>query len=167
MSDESGNPTYIGGCLCGAVRYESGELWGAAYCHCRMCQKSVGNAFSAFAQFPRDSFRITRGEPHWYRSSEIVDRGFCTECGTPLFVKYRIAEWSDWVVASIGSLDDPGAVAPQRHFGTESMIPWLEITDDLPREAYPENFIESCAAADRANPERSPSRWRLSTAPKD
>jgi len=161
MSAESGNPTYTGGCLCGAVRYEGGELWGAAYCHCRICQKSVGNAFSAFAQFPRDSFRLTHGEPRWYRSSELGERGFCAECGTPLFVRYLTAEFSDWIVALIGSLDHPETVAPRRHFGAESMLPWLEIVDDLPRDSYPENFIEECVAHDRVNLDRRPSGFQI------
>lgn len=33
-----------GGCLCGAVRYESSEpSVDVSYCHYRMCQKSSGN----------------------------------------------------------------------------------------------------------------------------
>ena len=34
-----------GGCLCGAVRYESeGEPFFALQCHCRDCQRSSGTA---------------------------------------------------------------------------------------------------------------------------
>ncbi len=159
MSETKIEP-YTGGCLCGAVRYEGREFQGAAYCHCRMCQQAAGGPFYAFAQFARDSFRIT-GEPKWYRSSEIMDRGFCAACGTPLFVKYRIAKWSDWLIASIGSLDHPEAVPPQRHYGSESMIPWLEIADGLPRESYAERFIEKLLADDRANPDQGSAGFRV------
>ena len=37
-----------GGCQCGAVRYAaSGTLDNAHICHCRMCQKAVGNYLHA------------------------------------------------------------------------------------------------------------------------
>ena len=143
--------THTGGCLCGAVRYEGGELLGAGYCHCRLCQRALGNVFFAFVQFPRDSFLITRGEPRWFQSSKPMERGFCAECGAPLFTRYQIGEFSDWIGVTIGSLDAPEAVTPQGHFGTESMLPWLEIADDLPRGSYPENFIEKYLADDHAN----------------
>ena len=157
----------VGGCLCGEVRYEGAELWGAAYCHCRRCQKSTGGPFLCAAQLPLDSFRISRGSPRWYRSSEICDRGFCSQCGTPLFFRYLPSQWSDWVLVAIGSLDDPESVRPERHFGVDSKIPWLEIHDDLPSEAFSEGFIEKHAAEDRANPKRDPVAWRLATTLKE
>ena len=92
-----------------------------------------------------------------YRSSEIMERGFCAECGTPLLVGYLTAEWSEWYGVMIGSLDDPATVPPlQRHFGVESRLPWLALADDLPEESYAERFIEERAEVDRENPDRSP-----------
>ena len=152
--------SYTGGCLCGAVRYEGSRPWASAYCHCRMCQRAVGGPFWIATQFSKDSFQIMRGEPRWFRSSEIADRGFCGECGTPLFVQYRTAEWSDWIGVSTGSLDDPAAVAPERHLGVESRVPWLAMADDLPEESYPERFLEERAEYDRQNPDQPPSGWR-------
>jgi len=73
MGSEARIPV-TGGCLCGAVRYESAappNLVG--FCHCRMCQKAYGGLFAIFADFPGDAFRFTSGEPRYYRSSEWID----------------------------------------------------------------------------------------------
>ncbi|RYI08877.1 MAG: GFA family protein, partial [Acetobacteraceae bacterium] len=75
-----------GGCQCGAVRYHATEMFDNSHiCHCRMCQKAVGNIFAALVAAPREAITWTRGEPSRFRSSDHVDRGFCSQCGTPLF----------------------------------------------------------------------------------
>ena len=53
-----------GGCLCGAIRYESaGAPVFALQCHCRDCQKQSGAASVAAIRVPAAAFRITRGSP--------------------------------------------------------------------------------------------------------
>src|SRR5262245_18585152 len=42
-----------GGCLCGAVRYESKEPpTEGYYCHCTMCRKHYGGLFAAAVRIP-------------------------------------------------------------------------------------------------------------------
>ena len=99
-----------GGCQCGAVRYRaSGEPRGPHVCHCRMCQKAAGNYFLPLGSFARADFTMTRGMPKWFASSDLVRRGFCEVCGTPLF--YDIPE-TDFITVALGSLDDSDAVRP-------------------------------------------------------
>jgi hypothetical protein len=120
-----------GGCLCGAVRYESSEPpYNVGYCHCRMCQKALGNLFCAYAFFLTDKIRFTTGQPKFYQSSDIAERGFCPNCGTPLMFRYF---GSDHYTIHVGSLDHPEEVRPNEHSGIESQVPWLTIHDDLPR----------------------------------
>ncbi len=124
--------TIAGGCLCGAIRYETSTLLSDVhYCHCRMCQKAFGNLFGVFGSVPRAALRFTAGSPRLYRSSPFAERGFCAACGTPLTFRYLK---SDWIAVSIGSLDRPEAVRPDIHWGIESQVPWLAINDDLPRK---------------------------------
>ena len=94
-----------GGCLCGAVRYESQEPpTEGYYCHCSMCRKHSGNVFGATVRMRGSALRFTKGQPKYYRSSDIARRGFCSECGSPLtFVFDTLPD--TWV--SIGSLDHP------------------------------------------------------------
>ena len=107
-----------------------------------MCQKSTGSVVSTSAIVPKAQLRITKGEPKFYRSSPIVERGFCAECGTYLIYRPLIPEWSNWLIITIASLDHPEAISPKRHYGTESQLSWFNTQDDFPRERYEEDFIE-------------------------
>ncbi len=121
-----------GGCMCGAVRYEATEPpQEVGYCHCRMCQKATGNLFYSYAAFPSEAFRVTQGEPKYYKSSVWHDRGFCGNCGTKVFNRYL--KGNDQMIVAIGSLDHPEDWPPTLHCGVESQVPWLTIDDDLPR----------------------------------
>lgn len=123
-------PILTGGCLCGRIRYRAAAPpVDAQFCHCRMCQRAQGAAFAIWFSVPAAALQIVRGEPAWYRSSSFARRGFCGDCGSPLFFVY---EASDMPGISIASLDDPAAVAPEAHWGVESLQPWLAFADRLP-----------------------------------
>ena len=123
--------TVTGGCQCGRVRYRiSGGLDHAHFCHCRMCQKAVGNVFAALVGCPRENLTWEGEGPEVFDSSSVAERPFCALCGTPLGFAYKD---SDWVNVTIGSLDDPLLAPIQQHWGVEAMVPWLELGDDRPR----------------------------------
>ena len=133
-----------GGCLCGAIRYESTvpPNW-VGYCHCRMCQQAYGALFGLFAAFPGEAFRYTQGEPTYYQSSSWATRYFCAKCGSPIGMAF-VDDPAPCVL--IGTLDHPEDWPPdQRHSGIESKVPWHNITDDLPQIRSDE--MESVAAA--------------------
>lgn len=121
----------VGGCQCGAVRYRAeGQPRKIHYCHCRMCQRAVGNMFAAFVPMRQD--QVTwEGPLSLFRSSSVAQRGFCKSCGTPLSFAY---DKSAWICLSLGSLDEPTAVRPEFHYGVENQMPWLHFVDNLPRE---------------------------------
>lgn len=119
-----------GGCQCGAVRYAlDGPPVKTVICHCRMCQKASGNYFQTFAAVNRNQFRWVRGNAGAFRSSELIEREFCRDCGTPL--TYRPLDDSDiWV--TVGSLDEPARVRPVMQYGIESRIIDLHALAALP-----------------------------------
>ena len=139
--------TWTGGCLCGAVAYESNGLPGknSGYCHCRMCQKAYGNGLTAFIEFPAETFKITRGEPTIYRSSNVGERGFCLRCGSPVIMRYASLPNSVWVY--VGTMDQAKDMEPYMtsHVWIEGEIPWLTIHDDLPRERSDEVDVYASA----------------------
>ena len=107
-----------GGCQCGAIRYALYAMpERAGICHCRMCQKAVGGPFSAWANVPVQNFAWTRGSPGTFRSSSAAERGFCPQCGTPLYFAYIKRPGS--ISVSIGSLDTPAAVTLSEVEGIE------------------------------------------------
>ena len=129
-----------GGCLCGAVRYETTEppVW-SHHCHCSRCRRSGGGAFASNAFFAKRAFAFTAGREH-VRSFEVPDADFfthffCERCGSTLPFPN---EAHGLVGVPMGTLDaDPG-LAPKAHIWTDSKAPWHEITDDLPR--HPERL---------------------------
>jgi hypothetical protein len=60
MNDTPARP---GGCNCGAVRYLVTRPLLAVYiCHCHLCQKRTGSAFSMSVVIPADGLQIVAGE---------------------------------------------------------------------------------------------------------
>ncbi|MBL9049470.1 MAG: GFA family protein [Tabrizicola sp.] len=115
--------SWTGGCQCGAVRYALTETpANACICHCRMCQKQFGNFFGAFCDVAPDRFHLTRGEPGWFHSSDQALRGFCRDCGTPLFYKFLSTQR---IAVTIGSLDRHSDMKPEFQYGIESREPWF------------------------------------------
>lgn len=79
--------TASGGCLCGAVRFLATDIEAnVGACHCHTCRKWGGGPLMEVecgtnVRFEGvDSIRT-------YRSSSWAQRGFCSQCGTHLYVR--------------------------------------------------------------------------------
>jgi hypothetical protein len=133
--------TRTGGCLCGAVRYESeGESVFSLQCHCRDCQRSSGTAYIAAIRVPAAGFRITKGAPKRYvtqaDSGNEITRVFCGDCGSPLYV--QVSTRPDIVGIRVGSLDDPSGFRPEADIFVKSAQPWDHMNPALPKyDTYP------------------------------
>ncbi len=130
-----------GRCLCGAVRYEvDGPFQMMMHCHCSMCRKHHGTAFSTFTSAPLSGFRWVQGEDDivTYRSSTGGTRSFCGQCGSVTPVLMADA---GVVVCPAGNLEGDIGIEPQAHIFVGSKAAWETITDDLPQHAgYPPEF---------------------------
>ncbi len=105
----------IGGCYCGAVRYEAdGPPMFKALCYCRECQINSGGGPNTFMIVAPAGFRYTKGEPRGFKRPDLenaVTREFCATCGTQLITR---AQGGAMVVLKAGTLDDPSQYgAPQ------------------------------------------------------
>jgi len=151
-----------GGCQCGSVRYAAEVAPATAHvCHCRMCQKAVGGPFEALVGARKADIAWTRGEPAAFRSSAEVDRGFCAACGTPLFYRHVTAEHMS---VTIGSLDDPAAVAPAWQVGTEARLPWFDGLASLKSYGATEAnddaaLTAAIRASNRQHPDHDTAAW--------
>lgn len=132
--------TITGGCLCGAIRYAiTGSLGQADNCHCSMCRKAHGAAFSSYALVAPQAWRWTAGAELCarYRSSPGYERVFCPRCGSPLAVLHE----GEIMGVTLGTVDGDPGVRPAFHMFVASKAPWFEITDELPcYPAYPPGF---------------------------
>lgn len=114
-----------GGCYCGAVRYEAGgEPYHQNVCHCSDCRRTTGAPLVAWFTVARDAFRVVRGEPRAFASSDHGTRYFCPTCGTQLaFMSTRYPGEADVTTAS---LDDPGAQPPVDQSWRDERVAWVD-----------------------------------------
>ncbi len=151
-----------GGCQCGAVRYHASEMLDNAHlCHCRMCQKAVGNIFAALVAAPNDKLKWTRGRPAVFKSSDHAERGFCARCGTPLF--YNSLD-NDRINLTIGSLDEPEKFPPINQIGLEARVPWFAGLQKLPEGGETsanadKTWVRSVTSSNRQHPDHDTKAW--------
>lgn len=136
MSNNDPDVRRGGGCLCGAIRYETvGEPTTVGHCHCTLCRRASGAAFVTWAVFPAGAFAFTKGAPKIIRSSPKAERAFCGACGTPLWFRYT--EGPADVDVTAATFDNPSEFVPQYAIWTSSRLPWLELEGHLP--SYPDD----------------------------
>ena len=102
---------HSGGCLCGAIRYETlGSPLRVTICHCRFCQRATGSAYMVEPIFRCEDLRVTTGKPSVFEtksegSGKTVWVHFCPACGTKLYLSFERFPDSCGVYA--GTFDDP------------------------------------------------------------
>jgi hypothetical protein len=127
---------FAGGCACGAIRYTCSAapllVW---KCHCRTCQQATGSAFNLNVIVPASALTFTKGEPKYYGatggSGNILYRGFCPACGSPLGGKSDVFPGIRGV--SGASLDNPNGLEPVAEIWTASAQPWDSLNPQLPK----------------------------------
>ncbi len=130
---------HTGGCQCGAIRFRvSGPLKDSSICHCRMCQKAFGAYYAPLVSVRGTDFEWTRGARKIFQSSNVVSRGFCADCGTPLTY-----EAPDGMAIAAGAFDDPAALPPVTQFGTEAKIGFVDHLHELPGHPTEEDLEQA------------------------
>ena len=157
------NIAMSGGCQCGAVRYRATQFLDSSHiCHCRMCQKAMGNFFAALIGIPREAFQWTRGEPALFRSSDPVTRGFCGICGTPLLYDYATSKHLN---VTTGSLDNPALFPPGVQFGKEARMPWFSdictLADQGTTEETMADHVSTIKASNHQHLDHDTGHWPL------
>jgi len=116
---------YKGQCLCGSIKYEVDKLEEhMAHCHCSMCQKFHGAAFSTFGVAKTNHIKS-------YIASNGTERKFCDNCGSSLvFVPSN--DSGKFVEFSLGTLDSEIEMKPDAHIFVKYAAKWYVIADDLP-----------------------------------
>jgi len=123
-----------GGCLCGKVRLRvTAEPLAVRTCWCRLCQYLGGGSATVNVCFPADAVAV-EGEVRWYTSKadsgSAMRRGFCPECGTPLF---SVAEQRPHLTfIRAGALDDRGIAAPEATIWVKEAPEWACIDANIP-----------------------------------
>jgi len=120
-----------GRCLCGAVTFEvAGVLDAPDACHCSQCRKQSGHLWAS-TNVARSALTLHGAENlTWFRSSEKVQRGFCSTCGSFLF-------WDpigrDEIAVAMGAFEQPTGTKLRVHIFVADKGDYYEIADGLPQ----------------------------------
>lgn len=144
-----------GGCQCGTVRFRIAKLGRASICHCRMCQKAFGGFFGPLVG--ARGLEWTRGQPARFASSNVVKRGFCAKCGTPLTYEYE-----GGVEVAIGALDDPELAPPTVELNPADKLSFFAHLHELHGRPEKESAANSAFLASVVNhqhPDEETAAW--------
>ncbi len=124
----------LGGCQCGAVRYElSGPTLELYVCHCMECRKQSASAFGISVVVPRAALRVVQGSPRfWSRSTDTghtLECAFCGDCGSRLW--HQRSGAAETITIKGGSLDDPVDLRSAVHIWTSRMQPGIVVADRI------------------------------------
>jgi GNAT superfamily N-acetyltransferase len=122
-----------GKCLCGSFRFEIlGPIGEVRLCHCDLCRRANGTAFSANARIPLERYRVIAGEDliSEYESSPGARRCFCPRCGSPVFA--RVAQDPDHIRIRLGTLDRDTDAEITAHVWVGSKARWDRLTWAVP-----------------------------------
>jgi len=106
-----------------------GDLKAPDACHCTNCRKQSGH-YWASTNVHRSALILERWDKvKWYRSSEKVRRGFCSECGSLLF-------WDplghDFIAIAMGAFNPPTQTHLHAHIFVEEKGDYYDIADGVP-----------------------------------
>ena len=128
---------FSGGCACGAIRYEcTADPVFSWNCHCRDCQRASGSAFCPVSYVPKialTALSSTRAVAYYEvqaESGNTVRRGFCPQCGAPVFILAELVP--DLIGVWAASRDEPGQFQPAVNVWTASGHPWDVMHAALP-----------------------------------
>ena len=127
----SGAP-HAGRCACGAVRFSAeGEPVWAAYCHCEDCRRATGAPVTLWVGFEAAKVSWTGTAAERTTGSGCVRR-WCGACGSPLSYADATIRGGE-IYLAIGAFEAPERVAPMAHAFWPSRLPFMTVTDELPR----------------------------------
>ena len=123
-----------GGCACGAIRYLCArEPLAMLNCHCSDCQLSSGAPFASGIVVMTADLEV-KGTPKNYAvgasSGGLATRGFCGECGTPLFT--RSDANAQFTSIRFPTLDDASGFKPMLDIYTASAQQWVCLDPAIP-----------------------------------
>lgn len=138
--------TITGQCRCGACRYEiaSVALPPAYACHCHVCQRASGSAFSVQALVAEDT--LTVSGPIVVREIVTEDRTsiqrFCGECLARVY--NTNTRRPGIAVVRAGTIDRSEELECRAHIYTAYKQAWVDLPDTVPQwpeMAPPEEFV--------------------------
>jgi hypothetical protein len=113
-----------GSCCCGKVSYTlAGEVKSIVNCHCNLCRKMNGAAFSTYVVVLASEMKLAGGDVKTFGISSESTRTTCENCSTPLYNENP--KYAGLRMLYFGSLDQQAALTPAINIYCESEVDWL------------------------------------------
>ncbi len=123
-----------GSCLCGKIAFSVSEFEPlVGHCHCTMCRKFHGAAFSTFVEVKLEHLTWLRGESEFssYQAENDTVRQFCQHCGSSLMFISSFNQKAKTVEVALACFDTEPPVSPDAHIYLASKVSWYSPSDDL------------------------------------
>lgn len=136
------NNQYKGSCLCGSVSFAVNSFSAsAAHCHCSMCRKFHGAAFTTLVGV--SGLEWLSGEQclKEYVASNGTIRSFCIECGSSIGFRGKGAALSQ-IELAVATFDDDIPIQVDAHIFTDYKSSWYGLQDDLVK--FKEGRVGKC-----------------------
>lgn len=120
-----------GSCMCGQVKYAVlGLIVQIVACHCSLCRRMTGAAFSSYVVVKADQFAITHGQDMLasYAVTERTTRHFCTICGTPIY-NSNPHTYRGLAMLYLGTIQKHEDLAPRINIFCESKLQWVNVNE--------------------------------------
>jgi len=153
MSDQNAMPPAptAGQCLCGSFQFEiTGPIGEVRLCHCDLCRRASGTAFSANARIPLRHYRVISGQDliTGYESSPGAQRCFCSRCGSPVYA--LVTNDPDHIRIRLGTLDREAEATITARVWLASKARWdhLNLAVPLFEHGVGSSLVQAASASD-------------------
>ncbi|KAF9007191.1 Mss4-like protein [Cyathus striatus] len=127
-------------CLCKSIQFTlSSPPFTYSICHCKNCKKIAGSAFLAHAYFKPSQLSFKKGEEkvRVYKdadttSGNILNRSFCSDCGSALFTQPKGKE-DDYIIVAPGVIEGAEKWAPRKELHAHAKWEWVKEIEVRPK----------------------------------
>jgi len=115
--------------LCEDVSFTAiGNITRVTACHCEMCRRQNGGGVFHTAVLNGTLKFEKKQSLKWYSSSDWAERGFCNQCGSTFFWRFKDQHHID---LSLGSLESPPKML-DAHIFTDKCGAYETISKNIP-----------------------------------
>lgn len=118
-----------GNCNCGAISFEitTDAIKTIVNCHCNLCRKMNGAAFSTYVAVLDAEFKLLQGVNNIrkHQVSTNAYKHFCSACGTPIYNKNH-NKYNGITIIHFGVLNNITELKPLANIYCESKLAWLD-----------------------------------------
>jgi hypothetical protein len=131
-----------GGCNCGGIRFTVRTSPLAIYiCHCHLCQKRTGSAFSMSMVLAENALKISKTDLRSdHRTLPDGTQNVSWTCNVCFSRIYTHKIGSKTINLRVGTLDQTENLKPVAQFWTDSAQRWAVVTGILTYPAQPDDY---------------------------